>query len=542
MLISIRHSQYSDQSIYWQKYRDTMLAGKDFVQAYLKRVSSREDDTDYAERLAISYCPAHAKAAIKEIKNSIFERMGDITRKGGTESYQAAVAYGVDEARHSMNAFIGDKVLTELLTIGKVGIFVDREEIDEGATLLETREKWPYAYIYQAEDILSWAYERGGELAAVLLRDTEDEIDEATGLNKGQVTTFRYMYKSDAGVTIEKRDSEDKILTTATLKMSRLPFHILELSDSLLTDVADYQIALMNVASSDLMYAIKSNFPFYIEQYNPAMEFALANKPGESEVKVGTSHGRRYPQNTEAPSFINPSPEPLRASMEKQEQLKTEIRQLVHLALTNVKPTRASADSKEKDNQGLESGLAYIGMELEHAERWLADIWSEYEGETPDAVIFYPDKYSLRSDEDRRAEAKELGELIPKIPSLTFQRELAKRIVDVTIGHKTDHETLAKIKREIDSAKIIAIDPEVIRSDAEAGLVSNDTASKARLYPDGEAEKAAKDHEERAARVVLAQVQAKGAATPIDAAAAKDEKQTSQDPALSADMKKGVPS
>jgi hypothetical protein len=289
----------------------------------------------------------------------------------------------------------------------------------------------------------------------------------------------------------------------------------------------------MNVASSDLMYTIKSNFPFYIEQFNAAMEFALANGTG-SAIKVGTSHGRRYPQNTEAPSFINPSPEPLRVSMEKQEQLKTEIRQLVHLALTNIKPTRASADSKEKDNQGLEAGLAYIGMELEHAERWLADMWSEYEGEKPDAVIFYPDKYSLRSDEDRRAEAKELGELIPKIPSLTYQKELAKRIVDVTIGHKTDYETLGKIYDEINNAKIIAIDPEVIRSDAEAGLVSNDTASKARLYPDGEAEKAAKDHEERAARVVLAQTNAK------DPAAARTEKQVSQDPALSADMEKGV--
>lgn len=518
-----------------------MLGGKDFVNEYLEKLSSREDDADYVFRSKLTYCPAHAKVAIKEVKNSICERMSDITRKGGTPSYQNAVEYGVDEARHSMDAFIGDKVLTELLTIAKVGIYVDREPIDDDETLIETREKVPYAYIYKAEDILSWSYERGGELKAVLLRDTEDDFDEATGLVKGEKTTYRYLRKTDNGVLVEKRDANDKLESQTLLKLTRLPFHILEISDSLLTDVADYQIALMNVASSDLMYTIKANFPFYIEQFNAAMEFAKQGVDGETksaeEIKVGATHGRRYAQNTDAPSFISPSPEPMRVSMEKQEQLKTEIRQLVHLALTNIKPTRASADSKEKDNQGLEAGLAYIGMELQHAERWLADIWSEYEGATPDAIIFYPDKYSLRDDSERRAEAEELTKLLPKIPSLTFQKELAKRIVDVTIGHKTDHDTMSKIYAEIASAKVVAIDPDVIRSDAEAGLVSNDTASKARLYPDGEADKAAKDHEERAARVVLAQTNAKLQADPM---AAKDEKTNSQDPALSADMQKGV--
>jgi hypothetical protein len=37
-------------------------------------------------------------------------------------------------------------------------------------------------------------------------------------------------------------------------------------------DIADYQIALMNLESSDINYMLKSNFPFYVEQYDPRAE------------------------------------------------------------------------------------------------------------------------------------------------------------------------------------------------------------------------------------------------------------------------------
>jgi hypothetical protein len=59
---------------------------------------------------------------------AIFQRMRDITRRGGSQAYQRAVNglnLGVDLRGNTMNGFLGIKVLTELLIMGRVGVYVD---------------------------------------------------------------------------------------------------------------------------------------------------------------------------------------------------------------------------------------------------------------------------------------------------------------------------------------------------------------------------------------------------------------------------------
>ena len=50
------------------------------------------------------------------------------------------------------------------------------------------------------------------------------------------------------------------------LELTRIPFVLLDIGDSMIKDVVNHQIALLNLVSSDVNYALKSNFPFYIEQ------------------------------------------------------------------------------------------------------------------------------------------------------------------------------------------------------------------------------------------------------------------------------------
>ena len=290
------------------------------------------------------------------------------------------------------------------------------------------------------------------------------------------------------------------------LNITKIPFVLLEISDSLLSDVADYQISLLNLASSDMNYALKSNYPFYVEQYDwkadqpymkpaipgttattqsiydPATMTVQVSQEKVKEIKVGSATGRRYPVGTERPGFIHPSSEPLSISMQKQEQLKTEIRQLVHLAVSTLSSTRQSAESMGLDNQGLEAGLSYVGLELQHAERKIAEYWAMYEGGEA-ASINYPTQYSILSDSDRRAAAAELQALLPMVPSLTFRREVAKRIVDVVLGSKVKGDVLRQIKEEIDKDPVVLGDPAVIETDVVNGLVDLETASAARATP-----------------------------------------------------------
>lgn len=552
------HPKYVEDSIYWEKYRLTYEGGKDFVNKYLSQYTLRESAADFAFRKGITYCPAHAKAAIVEIKNSIFERMGDVIRIDGPQSYQSAIAGiegGVDFTGRNMTSFIGKEILPELLVMRRVGVFVDKAPLSQNRTRAQDHGVRPYLYVYKAEDIFSWAYDDKNRLISVLLRSFVDVVDEKTGLITGEKEVFKLLRVIDGTVTLTEVAADgSNIGETVNLNLTQIPFVIFEMTESLMKDIADYQIALLNLESSDIAYLIKSNFPFYTEQSNPLSDNAgltrqaTVTKDAEGRdivsqvaddrqsISVGATTGRKYPKGTERPGFIHPSPEPMEVSMAKQEAMKASIRQLVQLALTNLKPQRASADSKDKDQQGLEAGLAAIGLELEAGENKIAKLWGEYEDESP-AIVAYPDQYSLQSDAERIVEAEKLITQLPKIPSITFQKKLAIKIALLLASRSLTLEDEQKIITEINEATIIAIDPETLVSDIEAGLVGLELASVARLYPKGQVEIAKKEHVARLAAIAIAQ--AKGGGAGSDAArgiktsnlddSADDEKKEFQD-------------
>ena len=544
------HPHYLDDQHNWLKYRLTFEGGWRFVQHYLQRYSERETLAEFAYRQKISYCPAHAKAAILEIKNSIFERMGDVARIGGPASYTNAVAGiegGIDFTGRNMTSFIGMEIIPELLVMRRVGVFVDKDVLPEKRTRAEDAGIRPYLYVYKTEDILSWSYNRKNQLSSVLLRSHVDTIDENLGLVTGLEEEFKLLKLTDSGVSIQKIEN-GKASEPTILALNEIPFVIFEMKESLMTDIADYQIALLNLESSDMAYLIGSNFPFYTEQVNQLAEMSNVIRQGRvttdadgnkivtvgddaQTAEVGSRRGRRYPKGLERPGFINPSPEPMNVSMAKQTDMRAAIRQLVQLALSNLSPTRASGESKQIDQHGLESGLAHIGLILETGENKIAKLWADYEDEDT-ALVAYPDKYSLTTDAERIAEADGLSKNLYKVPSITYQKILAKRIAALTVGRGINVEEEQKIVNEIDAAEIIAVDPEVLLKDMEAGLVCAETASKARGYPKGDVALAKEEHIARLSAIAIAQTKGGGAARgmptgPMDDSAA-EEKAASQ--------------
>jgi hypothetical protein len=527
------------------KWRLTYKGGRDFVNQYLESYSSRESDADFKIRKKISYCPAFAKAAVNEIKNAIFQRMTDIKRNGGSESYQKAIngeKGGVDRCGSSMNTFIGTEILPEMLTMRKVGIFVDRPN-DPGTTLLDSKP--PYLYYYQAEAIRSWTYNEDNQLTNLLLEDTRWTYEN--NLPSKVSITFRKLELINGNVHVSIYDDKENIIEEYDLNIPVIPFVLFELSDSLLTDVADYQIALLNLASSDLGYLLKANVPFYTEQYSPNAETThlkpVEGETGESkkEIKVGATVGRKYPIGTERPDFIHPSSEPLQASMNKQAQLKDEIRLLVQLAVSNLEPPKnVSAETRGFDERTLDAGLSYIGLILEWGENQINLIWAAYESNNnknlnslSPALTKYPEKYSLTNNKDKREEAEKLLTLVSKIQTLKGKKYIVKRALSLLIGDSVSNDQLQAAYQEIDTLEVID-DPEQLLSDLEAGIVDPETASKARLYPEGVVAKAQTAHIERAKAIAMAQAAANPAARGVNDMAsnnsgAKDEKATSQD-------------
>jgi hypothetical protein len=193
-LVDSRHPGYLSGMTDWEKWRRTYEGGDSFRDSYLERFSNREDQTDFATRKAITPVPAFAKAAINDIRNAIYQRLRDVVRKGGSDVYQAAVNgnnLGVDHRGSTMNAFLGVKVLTELLVMGRVGVYVDHPFVPVDATLAAVRRPAPYLYKYDIEDILSWTCSKPdspSEFQALLLRDTTMQYDQSSLLPTLAVT------------------------------------------------------------------------------------------------------------------------------------------------------------------------------------------------------------------------------------------------------------------------------------------------------------------------------------------------------------------
>lgn len=533
-IIEYRHPAYSRMGLFWQKWRFVYAGGDDFSEQFLEKYSDRETTTDFNTRRRVTPSPSFAKAAVNDIKNSIFQRMIDITRTGGSKAYRTAILgqdNGVDNHGASMNSFIGRYVLPELLTMAKVGIYIDMPN-DVGDTLLSSAGKRPYLYMYRAEQILSWTYrvDRPDEFASVLLVDYVDDTETISNLPIGTWARYRHIWvdDEDGKVHVQFYNEDSNYIDEKgnvgegeyTLDIDFIPLVVLEMNDSLLSDVANHQIALLNLESSDIMYALKSNFPFYIEERDQTIVSDYLKKPGVSgdgtasgaktakddEITVGAMQGRAFGKGLHPPSFIHPSAEPLNASMAKQEQLKADIRQLINLAVANIRPKMASAESKQIDEHGLESGLAYIGLELEHGERKIARYWAMYENDkTAIATISYPAKYALQSDSDRQAAVASLEKTRDSVFSPTFRKAISKQIARLLLDGYVDADTITKIGKEIDDGVAIVADPQLTLNACEQGICSLEVAEQIFGYPKGTAEKASVDHVERLARIAEAQ-------------------------------------
>jgi|2_EtaG_2_1085320.scaffolds.fasta_scaffold00029_11 hypothetical protein len=512
-IIAKRHASYIRMSTDWVKWRLAFKGGKDFVNKYLVKLSDRESDPELLARKTIAFAPSFGKAAINDIKNSVFQRVGDVHRVGGPKSYQNAILGlegGVDFETSSMGEFVGTQLLAEMLIMQRVGVLVDNFT-DLGSTLRDKSTKRPYLVRFVAEDILNWAPVRPiNGFTALLLKETVT-VDDEWGLPSTPITNYRLYNKVADGVRFRRFDPDGHILNDVMLDIEKIPFAMAEVDNSLLIDVADYQISLLNLESSDVSFATKANFTFYYEFFDPRTEqtfakTALPNDTGTEaeaktsapkEIKLGQGQGRRIGKGLEKPGFISPDPDTLRVSMEKGEQLKKDIRNLLNLNLQSMSPRRQSASSQEFDSRSLESSLSFIGLLLQRLEREIGVHWRAFEGEGSEIQVTYPKTYNLKNDKDRRDEAGELEELQNKVPSAEFRKTISKKIATILVGGDIPEDTLKTIHKEIDTADTLTSDPQIILSSHEAGLVDDKTAAVAIGFKKDVVNQAKKDRAER---------------------------------------------
>lgn len=529
-ITSYSHPEHIRRANDFLKWRTTYEGGDEFVDRYLKKFSRRETKEDFELRKALTPIPTFAKAAIKDVRNSIFQRMSGVSRIGGSIAYQNAVrgyGQGVDNRGSSMTSFIGRDILDELLVMGQVGIYVDAPR-EATPTLRGSEQFKPYLYSYRVEDIVNWKLNdpsNPSEFQSLILREYEETYDEIHFMPRGMKERFRKIWiNEDTGrVNVQFINSQLEEGEIYELNLTKIPFTFLSLGDSLIKDVANHQISLLNLWSSNVFYAAQAGFPIYVEQRDgrtvgghlkktasdgSAMEGG--QKSADEEILVGVSKGRSYDIGTDRPGFIHPSSEPLISSMELCDRLKKDVRELINLAVVNL-GVQASAESKNMDNSGLEAGLSYIGLVLEAAEREIARHWAAYESTVPSkrevASINYPSRWNLKTDQERIKDATDLHAVVNKLPSRQAKKETTKILIESLLGQKVSPESMAEIFREIDESNFTTGDPDIIEMAKEQGLLGARTGAAALGFDAEEADLAAEEHVQRLAAIAAHQTQ-----------------------------------
>jgi hypothetical protein len=549
-LSALSHPDFPVDSTRWYEYRLAFEGGEDFMREYLLRPSD-ETDSEFTDRKRNTPIPAVAKEAVKDVQRAITQRLADVTRSGGSKHYQAAVAgegSGIDREGQAMDMFIGQDVLEELLVMGRVGVFVDNVPPD-GPTLADGPAK-PYAYVYRVEDILNWRTmrpEQEGTYSMVLLRDREVTFSQAFGLkfpNKleerfrlvwiGADGFMRYRFLDKGLNQISPEVINPQLIVeddgAIRTQLREIPFVMPKLRTSLLTDVVGYQRLLMNIASNEGMFGINMNSPMLTIQRDTRADGQNWKKPvGGSEepggqrsrtnterqgIRSGWVRGRYYGLEEAQPAWINMPVESINASSEYRMKLADEVRQLVNVAVQNQTGTRSeSRETREISAQGLESGLFFIAMKLQDVERKVARYFATYEGERKAAVVTYPKRFNLKTQQERIKDAAEFKKIIDDLPTQELKKEGIKRIVLDLFTGTVSSETMNRMMRAIETHPYIGGFDNVMAL-IEAGLLTRELAGGSQDLDPEEVKKAAEEKAKMAAEILETQMKIKAENTP----------------------------
>lgn len=555
------HDEYIAKLSEWTLYRDILEGGHRFAAKYLEPYDG-EEPNDFSKRLKLATTGGYAASKVMEIRNSIFSRLDAIRRTGGSTDYQLAVSGangGIDLHNKSMTFFMGMDVLVELLFLGKVGLFVDSPTFDNALprTISNTKGR-PYLYTYITEDIVNWSTfirdnERIWEM--LVLRVRREPINPAIQTPTEGAVEYREFVQDGDRVMVRtwNHDRTEIIIDWTELEIDRIPFAVAEMERPLLKDAASREIALMNVESADINFLWRGNIIQYVEEQDPfSSQIDLVgantnNEPLSEEditsqdrtaggdnpqvIKQGVNQGRAIAKGLKYPTFIAPPTGPTEVSMLKQDKLKQDIAELLNLSASSAKSRFSSAEARSMDSQGLYSGLSAIGLMLEQLEREAGVIWDIYDPSDEPITVKYPQRYSLKSDEDRRKDAESLIGLSNAISASLFTKAAHVEAAEGLFVGKMPDDKLDEMLEQIRQSPWPTGDPKQIREAIEIGALSREGGSIAMGFPAGEAAKAEEEREKRDAAKALAQgINLSARGLDDDSVEASEEKQESQDP------------
>jgi len=444
--LTSRHRDYEDKFKDWHFHLTSYLGGQDYQNAYQLNRYILETDEAYLKRAENTPVDNHCKNVVQIYSSFIFRvpptrNYGSLTGDPQLESF----INDADLDGRSFNNLIREMQVNASI-YGTCWALIDKPAVQTQTRAEEIQlDIRPYMSIYTPENVLNWNFERAinGKFyltSLTLLEDLSNDIATIRVWSMEDICTYRVPDFSKGYAS-----AKPELITEMPNMLGKIPAVILYnqksqrrgIGISDLNDVAELQKAIYNDYSEIEQLIRLSNHPSLVKTPNV-------------EASAGAGSIIEMPEDLDSnlkPYLIQPSSQSLDAIMNNINMKVEAINRITHMGAVRATTDRVqSGIALQTEFQLLNARLSEKADYLQNAEEQIWKLFAEWQNQTFDGEIIYPDSFNLKdyaSDLQFLQAAKASG-----VPSDTFTKEVNKQIARAVVD---DDDVINIIDSEIDA-------------------------------------------------------------------------------------------
>jgi len=444
--LTSRHKHYQEKFKDWHFHLMSYLGGQDYQEGYQLNRYILETDEEYLKRAENTPIDNHCKNVV-QIYTSFLFRVPP-TRDYGSLQGDPQLESFINDADLDGRSF--NNVIREMQVnasiYGTCWAILDKPAVQTQTRAEEIQlDIRPYISLYTPENVLNWNFERSlnGKYVLnrlVLLEDLFDDVATIRVWTNEDITTYKVKdytkgYSTSKPMLLDEMPNMLGKVPAVILYNQKSQRRGIGISD--LNDVAELQKAIYNDYSEIEQLIRLSNHPSLVKTPNV-------------EASAGAGSIIEMPEDLDSnlkPYLIQPSSQSLDGIMNNINMKVEAINRITHMGAVRATQDRVqSGIALQTEFQLLNARLSEKADYLQNAEEQIWKLFAEWQNQTFDGEIIYPDSFNLRdyaSDLQFLQAAKASG-----VPSDTFAKEVDKQIARAVVD---DDEKINTIDSEIDA-------------------------------------------------------------------------------------------
>jgi hypothetical protein len=374
----------------------------------------------------------------------------------------------VDRKQTEFNTFF-KKVFTNTIIQQKTYILVDFPQRDsETAALIKSRADEArlgldraFLVEFTREQLIDWNFDEAGNFQWIKFYTKTAEkpsFDAEAVIRHNWYIYDKYGYQVFQFDETEKNKLEEgkeaSLIASGTHMLpGKVPVLTLELPDGLwiINKIASVQSELFNLDNALAWQEYQAHYSMPVIKLKDNKPFNQRFGEGYY-IKLGID---------ESFEWSEPEGKMMEVGLKRREMLKDELYRIIHQLSLSIKQTKSqtkqSGQSKQEDRHATEVILCAFGDVVREAMQKILTMISEARGEKITWDVSGFSTFDTETLTEKLAQALQVKAYV--VHSETYQKELEKRIVDLTI-EDANQEIKQKIHQEIDSADLtVLVDP-----------------------------------------------------------------------------------